>query len=297
MNSPTFAVVIPVRDRAELLKRALDSVYTQSYLPAEVIVVDDGSKNSESIESLASQYSNPEITLITYSPGKNAAYARNKGIDAATSDFIALLDSDDFFHPNKLENFAKLIIKNKLLKTDKAILYSQCIQQLNIGEQLIPPRAIKDDENITDYLFCNGGILQTSMLLFPSAFLKNLRFDDSLPKHQDFDLMFRAFNNYSPKVYFISEPMVTWTRNANGRHLGSSYKGDYSLRFLESRKNLFSSKAYKNFMNDYVIKPAARSAPWASLNFLLQPRVISRMKLFSVAVLLKHLFFHPFHRR
>jgi len=96
------SVIIPTFNRANLISRALDSVFTQTNLSAgvdlEVLVVDDGSfDNTASL--VASQYSNATL-LIQENAGVSAA--RNVGLEEARGDWITLLDSDDEWLPHKL---------------------------------------------------------------------------------------------------------------------------------------------------------------------------------------------------
>ena len=93
------SVIIPTRDRAHLILRALDSVYSQTRLPDEVIVVDDGSKD-DTCNIIKSHY--PDVVLLSQE-NQGVSSARNKGIETAKFDWIALLDSDDAWQPEKIE--------------------------------------------------------------------------------------------------------------------------------------------------------------------------------------------------
>ena len=101
-TNSTVSVIIPTYNRAAFLREALESVFTQTVQPHEVIVVDDGSKdNTESVVK-GMQTAHP---TLRYLPQKNAgpAAARNTGMRAATGHWLAFLDSDDLWVNNKLE--------------------------------------------------------------------------------------------------------------------------------------------------------------------------------------------------
>ena len=91
--------VIPVRDRAEMVCEAIDSVYAQQWPDLEIIVVDDGSVD-ESGKVVAARY--PEVKLVRLS-GLGPGPARNAGVEAARGDVIMFLDSDDFWLPGHVE--------------------------------------------------------------------------------------------------------------------------------------------------------------------------------------------------
>ncbi len=94
----SISVIIPTWNRAHLIQRALDSVSVQSHRPDEVIVVDDGSTDN-TCELVEAEY--PEVKLLSQE-NKGVSAARNAGIQAATGDWICLLDSDDTWQPEKL---------------------------------------------------------------------------------------------------------------------------------------------------------------------------------------------------
>jgi glycosyltransferase involved in cell wall biosynthesis len=103
---PTISVVIPTFNRAVLLERALESVAQQSVVPDEVIVSDDGS--TDGTESVVKRYENRLSIEYMWRPNSGLpAVARNVGLQAATGDFVAFLDSDDWWAPRKIESFMK----------------------------------------------------------------------------------------------------------------------------------------------------------------------------------------------
>jgi glycosyltransferase involved in cell wall biosynthesis len=104
-DRPQFSVVIPTFNRAKILHRALESVFSQTYQPAEIIVVNDGSADDTS-EVLAS-YGDQIQTINQSNAGLSAA--RNSGIKAATSEWIVFLDDDDEHVPERLALAAESI--------------------------------------------------------------------------------------------------------------------------------------------------------------------------------------------
>ena len=100
-----FGAVIPTYNRAHLIGRALDSVLQQSRQPAEIIVVDDGSTD-DTAERVASF--GPVVHYL-HQENVGAAAARNRGVRAAQSEWIAFLDSDDIWREAHLERMARAI--------------------------------------------------------------------------------------------------------------------------------------------------------------------------------------------
>lgn len=100
-DGPTVSVVIPTHNSENSIRRCLDSIARQSYTNLEVIVVDDASRDS-TVETVKA-YSDIDVNLIAQTVNTGPAAARNAGIDAASGDYIAFMDSDDEWLPQKLE--------------------------------------------------------------------------------------------------------------------------------------------------------------------------------------------------
>ncbi|MDE3115120.1 MAG: glycosyltransferase family 2 protein, partial [Pseudomonadota bacterium] len=103
---PLFSVVIPVYNRAELLRSALESVRAQSCQDFEIVVVDDGSTDDPA--KTVAAFADPRIRCVRQN-NRGASAARNRGIALARGRFVAFLDSDDCFLPHHLERMAKLL--------------------------------------------------------------------------------------------------------------------------------------------------------------------------------------------
>lgn len=106
MSAPLVSVIIPVFNSAAFIRETLDAVTAQTYENTEIIVVDDGSEDET--KGIVSDYVNQNggraaIRLISNAKKKGAAGARNTGIDAAKGRYIAFIDADDKWLPDKLE--------------------------------------------------------------------------------------------------------------------------------------------------------------------------------------------------
>jgi len=105
MSAPRFSVIIPAYNAAATLARAVDSVLAQSYPAHEIIVIDDGS--TDETPEVAARY----CTKLRYIRQANAGVssARNHGAQAATGDWLAFLDADDWYYPDRLRLHAEWI--------------------------------------------------------------------------------------------------------------------------------------------------------------------------------------------
>jgi glycosyltransferase involved in cell wall biosynthesis len=101
VSRPVFSVIIPAYNQAEFIAQTIQSLLDQTFSNFEVIVVNDCS--SDHTNEVVAQFDDPRVRCIVHSQNKGLPASRNTGIRASSGDFIALLDSDDYFHPQKLE--------------------------------------------------------------------------------------------------------------------------------------------------------------------------------------------------
>jgi glycosyltransferase involved in cell wall biosynthesis len=97
MAAPRFSVVIPTYGRPRYLTEAVESVLAQTVEDLECVVVDDASPDPIDVPS------DPRVRVVTRRANGGSAAARNSGLDAATGEFVAFLDDDDVFAPDRLE--------------------------------------------------------------------------------------------------------------------------------------------------------------------------------------------------
>jgi glycosyltransferase involved in cell wall biosynthesis len=100
MTSPKLiSCIVPVFNGEDYIKETLDSIHGQTYRPIQVIVADDGS--TDGTADIVERY--PHAVVYVRQENSGPAWARNLGLSVATGEFIAFLDADDLWHPQKLE--------------------------------------------------------------------------------------------------------------------------------------------------------------------------------------------------
>lgn len=97
-SRPRISVIIPVYNGERYLAETIQSILAQTLLPLEIIVVDDGS--TDGTAAIAQSF--PTLVRYVYQPNQGVAYSLNRGIQLAQGDFLAFLDSDDLWLPEKL---------------------------------------------------------------------------------------------------------------------------------------------------------------------------------------------------
>lgn len=181
------SVVIPARDRPELLARALRSVSAQTLQPCEVLVVDDGS--GLPLADALGETVSAHVRFVRYSPGVNAAHARNRGLEAARGDYVALLDADDWWDPDHLETGVASLRENGWTGVigPYTAVYADGVEEMNTA----PAGVLEDSAALAAFLFEAGGLCRTSTMVVMADAARDTGFDDALEKHQDWDFALR----------------------------------------------------------------------------------------------------------
>ncbi|MDR3410843.1 MAG: glycosyltransferase family A protein [Formivibrio sp.] len=104
---PLISVIVPAHNAGKFLAAAIDSIFAQDYRPIEVILVDDGS--TDNTAAIAQSY--PDVRYA-YGEKQGSAVARNTALTLSSGEFIAFLDADDLWSPNKLTVQAKYLIEH-----------------------------------------------------------------------------------------------------------------------------------------------------------------------------------------
>ena len=110
----TVSVIVPVYNAEKYLGTTLQSILDQTYDNLEIIIIDDGSQDSSASIVGDIQSTNPDIIHYFYQQNQGVAVARNTGITKANGEYIAFLDSDDFWHPTKVEKQMNSMSRNKM---------------------------------------------------------------------------------------------------------------------------------------------------------------------------------------
>lgn len=193
-----ISVIIPTYNRANTLPRALDSVLAQSRPANEIIVIDDGSSD-ETCSLIQSDY--PQVVYL-HQPNAGVSAARNLGIKQAKGDWIALLDSDDEWLPEKLEQQADAI------NAEPEYQLCHCDEiWIRNGKRVNPMKKhSKSGGWIFDRCLPLCAISPSASIIKKSLLEALGLFDESLPACEDYDLWLKVCSQQP--VLYIDEPLL-----------------------------------------------------------------------------------------
>lgn len=245
---PLVSSIITTHNRLSLLPRAIESVLGQTYNDLECIVVDDAS--DDGTEEYCLNRKDIRYIRIPKSESKGGNHARNIGIMASCGEYVAFLDDDDYWLPEKIEKQVKVAVQRQ-----SGFIYCHRLLETENGEVL----KMKDNSSQNMYIMgdFHRKILQTcccctssTMLISKYLLVSVGLFDESLLYWQDYELTVRL----AQKTNFdcVNEALVVY-READSDPVRLTNKFDgwpESVRYiLEKHNRLFSRISIKEFIS------------------------------------------------
>jgi len=262
------SVIIPTLNRPKLLLRAIDSVLRQTYQEIEVIVVIDR-PDPDTISAVRSR-DDSRLQLLVNPHPLTAAGARNVGAGHATGEWIAFLDDDDEWLPNKLE-------RQIAFASGRAPALVSCLSRVvTPTATYVWPQVIYDNSGpIDEYLFNRRSpfracsFIQTSSFLLPHRLFDKVQFNVGSP-HDDCEFVLRLSKQAGARIETVPEVLVVLYFEEQRPSLTvrtSSWA--VSLSWLESIRPIITQRAYSGFCLGAVGSRAAREGAYTAFPELL----------------------------
>ena len=194
-----ISVVIPSFNRRHTLERALQSVVDQTSAVDEIIVVDDGSSDGSS-QFIEQEF--PQVSLIQQQ-NQGVSAARNRGIEAAQYDWIALLDSDDSWLSHKIAT-----IRDAYREHPEFVLYHSDEIWIRNGKRVNPMNKHQKSGGWVFEQCLPLCVISPSAVVIQKSVLQSLgMFDENLPACEDYDLWLRLSHRYP--IHYLDQALVT----------------------------------------------------------------------------------------
>ena len=232
---PKIAVIIPLYNRADFIAQTIQSVLNQTYPNIELIVVDDGSTDNS--RNVLKQFEG-KIRILEHSGrvNKGQSAAINLGIKSSESNYVAILDSDDLFAPEKIQLQVEFLGKN----TEVGLVYGNGYNIDEKGKKLYPIYSADHREHSKPervLLDCYINVPSNS-LVRRSIFEQVGEFDESMRSAQDHDMAIRL----AEVTQFAYLDKILWYYR---RH-DNTQSGQFATRRWQVGFNILD-KAYKRY--------------------------------------------------
>ena len=263
-----FSVILPTFNRAKFIEKAVNSVVNQNYLNWELIIVDNFS--DDNTQQIIKKFKDKRIKYVKFKNNGIIAKSRNYGIKLSNGNYLAFLDSDDWWYENKLSNISNLIKKNScdLIYHNMHIKYQHSFLKKKIKYTR------KLNNPYLDLINFGPAFATSSVVLKKNLFFKIDLFNEekNYLAWEDFDAWLRFAKNLNT-FYFIKKFLGC-------THVGNhSFSNDYSIK----KKNLLSIK--KKYMKN---KKLSKLPYWWNFSlmkiFSLEKKYKTSLKLNSLLI-------------
>lgn len=234
--APKVSVIIPVYDIAAYIAETLDSVFAQTFDDYEVILVNDGSTDTEELKAALAPFS--ERIVYAGQANLGASQARNAAICLARGELLAFLDGDDVWLPEFLASQIDYLEKNNL-----EMVYCDA---LIFGAQLFAGRTFMQDApssgavTTTSLISTECNVITSGTVIKRELMVKFDMFDTSLPRTQDFDLWFRLAK-HGARIGYQREVLLKYRvrpHSLSGTNVQRSERSVWSMEIIHEKYEL-----------------------------------------------------------
>lgn len=248
VNDQLVTVVIPSLGRSELV-RTIESVRNQTHRDIEIIVVLDTAMDEGATATGA------DIVLTT-GGGRGAAVGRNMGVAAASGRFVAFLDDDDWWEATKIEQQIASM-------TRQSTEFSYTATYFHSGNTVrtLPITRYGAGSSMGDYLVLRPGLrhghgyVQSSSIMLTRRLAQHVAWDESLSKHQDWDLVVRLEEEVGEKVSYVDEPLVH-VQQASKSSISTVRNWRRSVPFYDKHASSLGKTARGDFIATQILRSA-----------------------------------------
>lgn len=212
MSNDLVSIIMPSYNTGKYIKKSIESVISQTYKNWELIIVDDCS--TDNTENIISQFTDKRIKFFKNEKNSGAAVSRNKALREAKGKWIAFLDSDDLWLPQKLEKQINFMDKNKyhFSYTDYKILWDGKIESpyINTGPDIIDKKRM--------YRYC---YISTITVMYDRNIIGLIQIAD-IKKNNDYAMWLKIIEKSN--CYRLSECLSYYCKHSNSISSGSKIK-------------------------------------------------------------------------
>lgn len=238
-NEKKVSVIIPVYNGESTIDYAIKSLLYQSYTNWECIIVNDGSTDN-TLKIIEKYLIDSRFILVNFEKNRGRPYARQEALDRCTGKYIALLDADDFYHPNKLERQVNTFISNPSVS-----LVSSGMCSFGINSNILVVRC-KGDNKIIKYKKGIQSPVAHAASMLVTEIAQKYKYNTKLKLAQDVDYLSRYLEN---REYIVTNDVLYYYSEFDSVTLTKILKGYYYC-IIKSIKSISESPI---FFTKYIL--------------------------------------------
>ncbi len=253
MPKTMVSIVLPTYNRAYILGDAIKSVLMQTYPYFELLIIDDGS--ADGTEELVMRYQDERIRYYKFEENAGQAKARNYGIELAEYDYIAFEDSDDIWHPEKLEVQMEAMCS---ASPEVGFAYHKIRYERDDGQVMVfPPESMafeKKSGNIFAQLMYANLVPCPSIIAKKSCIAEVGGFDETMDALEDYDLVLKMARNH--QALFLDRILLEAACSAGGVSASPAHFLVASCRLLQKYRQDYLDTNTLNHRIENILKNA-----------------------------------------
>jgi glycosyltransferase involved in cell wall biosynthesis len=268
--APLVSVVIPTRNRARLAERAVRSALDQNLDGIEVVVILDG-PDADTREML-SRIRDARLNVLCLPENVGGSEARNIGVRYSRGKWIAFLDDDDEWLPEKLLKQWKAA---ESMAGAYGFVASEFLETTEDTERVLPRRKPFPGEHFSEYMFARRGwnsgegFLQTSTWLISRPLITRVPFTRGLKRCQDLDWLLRATALPETEVVVVPEVLAIFHHDEHGERVSRTADWKFLFEWAAKNRRYFTPRAYSFFIATFCVPSAAKQRAGLGAFFLL----------------------------
>jgi glycosyltransferase involved in cell wall biosynthesis len=256
----SVTAIIPTFHRPLFVKRAILSALAQTYRDLEVIVVIDG--RDDGTRQMIGAMREPRLRVVGLSANLGAAQARNIAVGMARSEWVAFLDDDDEWLPQKIALQMEAACASPAAYP---VISSRTIVRTQVFDWISPRSTYAHGEPMSEYLFCRRDFvdgaryMQTSTLMMRRELMLELPFQRHLKRHQDWDWLLRASSYPGVGFHMLREPLAVFHVEDGRTSLGRALDWEFSRAWAREMRHAFTPRAYSFFLATECMSRAVKT--------------------------------------
>jgi glycosyltransferase involved in cell wall biosynthesis len=238
-----ISVITPTYNRPGLLKNSINSVLSQTYSDFELIVIDDCS--SDNTPGVLEGFQDERLKVIRNSSNKGIAAVRNIGVASSQGKYIAFLDDDDEWLPDKLEKQIRIMEDGS---ESLGCVYSGCLTTGPDGSEIVSTSIPRYRNKVLNELLLENFITTSTTLVKKSSIEKAGLFDEDIPYGEDYDMWIRIAEDF--RFDFAPEPLTKYRIHPNSITKNYAKVINGIAKILSKHRSLFArnKRAYGNHL-------------------------------------------------